>query len=640
MGLGEGEMGLIVLNTNRTLVSGCALGLCICLDAGAEELPTYVPRPDALREEIPEIYKWDLSYLFPDVQAWDKARVSLLEMLPEVEACRGRVAKSARDFAHCMDLVLSLAEQIDRVATYARLQYAIDRTDAAAKFRSDQADALVIRFNEAKAFLEPELLAADPNRLLSYVKKPALAKYRHFIDDIVRRRRHILSPGEERLLAMAAELAGTAKFILGGLEEEVRFPSVIGPAGQQLTLTRSSFPKLRSHESREVREDAVRKFFSTLGTFGNTFTGVLDLTVKANTMEARARGYSSALEASLDRNAIPVNLYERLLEVVSSNLPQTLHRYVEMRRRMMGLSEVRYHDLYVALVSPPFCDLPFGHALDLVKEAMRPLGEEYMRVLAEGLDARNRWIDAMPSKGKRSGAFCTATYRDRPLVFLNYNGEVEDVFTLAHEFGHAMHFWFAHRAQDYVNAEAPIFLAEIASTFHEAMLLSYFLEHARSREEKIFYLNRRLESIRTTVFRQVMFAEFEKDIYRVVEEGGALTADGLAKMYQGLIRKYYGPAFAIGEHDKWEWIYIPHFHYNFYVFQYATGLMIATGLATSVKAGEKQAVEKYIELLKAGGSDYPLEILKRAGVNIEEAMQATLELFSKTLDELETLQPK
>ncbi len=616
-----------------------AAGLFAPAESTCEPLPEYVPRADAARGEVPETYRWDLSHLFADIAAWDKARQDLQARLGELDACRGRVARDADSFGRCLDLVFELAEKLDRLAAYARLDYATDRTRGEAKVRTDQADTLLTRFNEARSFVEPELLAADPERLRSFVRRPGLEKYAHYVDDLIRRRAHVLSPDQERILAMTGDVLAAGRFILSGLEEDVVFPPVVTPSGEEVALTRASFPRLRAHESRAVREEAVRKFFSTLGAFARSFAAVLDLTVKGNILDARARRYASALEASLDRNAVPVAVYDQLLAVTAQNLPETLHRYVRLRQRLLGVEAVHYHDLYVPLFPSPHRDIPFPRALDMVRQAMKPLGSDYMEVLSTGLDPANRWMDAMPNKGKRSGAFCNATYRDHPMVFLNYMGEIEDVFTLAHEFGHAMHFWYSHRSQEYVNADAPIFLAEVASTFHEEMLLYSLLQGARSREERLFLLTRRLESLRTTVFRQVMFAEFERDLYRLVEEGGAVTAEALGEMYASLVRKYYGPNFTIGQHDRWEWAYIPHFHYNFYVFQYATGLMSAIALATRVQAREPGAAERYLDFLRAGGSDYPVETLRRAGVDLTrpEAMQATFDLFRRTLEEVEAL---
>ncbi len=621
--------------------AGCVLaaGLLAPGESAGEPLPEYAPRPDAVRPEVPEVYRWDLSHLFADIAAWEKARADLQARLPEMEACRGHVAKDERAFGRCLDLVFDFAEKLDRLASYARLDYATDRTREDAKVRTDQADTLVTRFNEARSFVEPELLAADPERLRAFVRKPHLAKYAHYVDDLIRRRPHVLTPDQERILAMTGDVTAASRFILSGLEEDVTFPPVLDDSGREVPLTRASFPRLRADASRAVREDAVRKFFSTLGAFARSFAAVLDLTVKGNILEARARGYASALQASLDRGAIPVTVYDELLRVTAENLPATLHRYVTLRKRLLGFDALHYHDLYVPLFASPYRDVPFPKALGLVRDALQPLGPVYMEVLSTGLDPRHRWMDAMPNRGKRGGAFCNATYRDHPLVFLNYMGEVEDLFTLAHEFGHAMHFWFSHQAQEYVNAEAPIFLAEVASTFHEEMLLSSLLDRAATREERLFLLTRRLESIRTTVLRQVMFAEFERDLYRLVEEGGAVTGEGLGEIYARLIAKYYGPDFTAGEHDRWEWAYIPHFHYNFYVFQYATGLMSAIALAARVRAGEPGAVDRYLDFLRAGGSDYPVETLRRAGVDLTrpEPMQATFDLFRQTLDEVERL---
>jgi len=617
-----------------------AAGFLSAPDSGAGPRGEYLPSADAPREAVPIEFRWDLSHLFADVAAWENALADLKARLPDVRACEGTVARDASSFGRCLDLVFGLAERIERLVAYARLDYSTDRTRPDAKVRADQADALWTRFNEARSFVEPELLAAEPDRLRAFIAgDPRLKKYSHFVDDLIRRRAHVLNPDQERILAMIGDLAAATRYILSGLEEDVTFPPVQDADGREVPLTRASFPKLRASASREVRRDAVQKFFSTLGAFSRSFAAVQDLTIKQNVLEARARRYGSAIEASLDRSAIPVRVYDDLLNGIAESLPDTLHRYVSLRRRILGLEDLHYYDLYVPLFATPFRDIPYRRATAMVLEALAPMGAAYQDVLSQGLDPKNRWVDVMPNKGKRSGAYCNATYRDHPSVFLNYMGEIEDVFTLAHEFGHAMHFWFSHRAQDYVNADAPIFLAEIASTFHEEMLLAHLLKAAKTREERLYLLNRRLDGFRTTVIRQVMFAEFEREMYRIVESGSAVTAEGLGDLYESLIRKYYGPEFTAGPHDRWEWAYIPHFHYNFYVFQYATGLMAAIVLAQKVQAAEPGAVERYLDFLSAGGSDYPIRTLQKAGVDLTrpDTMRAAFDLFRATVVELDSL---
>jgi len=571
---------------------------------------------------------------------WDKALTLASGRLGEFAACKGKLAKDAKTLEGCLDLVHDMSLGIERLYAFAGADYSTDRTRPEAKVRTDRTQALVTRFQEAVAFMEPEMLAMDPDGLRGFVEqRKGMRKYAHYVDDLIRRRPHVLSQDQERILALTGDLRAGPKFMVNALEEDVKFPKVHDDEGKEIVLTRSGFPRLRASTKREVRKEAVEAFFSTLRDFGTSMAASLDMAVKANIMIARARGYPSAMEASLDRGAIPVSVYETLVRTTEENLPKTLHRYVRLRAGLLGLDDLHYYDLYNPLFPSVQKEVSYQEAVEISKDVVKPLGDEYLKVFKAGLDPDNGWVDVYPNKGKRSGAYCNGVYGDHPIVFLNYMNELNDVFTLLHEFGHALHFHLAFENQEYVNSDSPIFLAEIASTFNEEMLMDLLLKRAGSREEKLFLLNRRLENIRTTVFRQVMFAEFERAIYHEVESGGALTSERMSEIYKGLIRKFYGPDFVIGDDDELEWAYIPHFYYNFYVYQYATGLMSAIALSSRVRAGGEGAVEQYLDFLKAGGSDYPVKTLQRAGVDLTRpnAMQATYDLFARTLDEMERL---
>ncbi|NOZ02773.1 MAG: oligoendopeptidase F [Deltaproteobacteria bacterium] len=626
--------------------AGCALcaGLLAPIDAQAGSgWPKYAPKADARRSDIPATYKWNLGHWFKSPQAWDEARKALGARLKEVEPCKGTLARDAARLGKCLDLVYGLSLEIERLAAWARADYSTDRTRPEAKVRTDQIQALVTRFHGAVAFLEPELLAMDPDVLRSYVGSGGtMAKYAHYVDDLIRRRPHVLTLGQEKILALTGDLRAGPNFMVNALEEDVKFPDVHDEKGAETTLTRSSFPKFRASADRAVRKEAVEAFFKTLRAYGRSFAASLDMAVKGNIMVAKARGYGSAIEASLNRNAIPVSVYDTLVRTTHEYLPKTLHRYIKLRGRLLGYDKVHYYDLYTPLFESASRKVPYPEAVKMVEEATSRLGPDYAKVLKRGLDPKNGWVDVFPNQGKRSGAYCNGVYGAHPIVFLNYMGELEDVFTVIHEFGHALHFHLAFANQEYVNSESPIFLAEIASTFNETMLLDYLLKTAGTKEEKLFLLNKRLENIRTTVFRQVMFAEFERAIYHEVESGGALTAERMAAIYGDLIREYYGPDFAVGADDAMEWAYIPHFYYNFYVYQYATGLMSAIALVDKVKKGEAGAVERYLDFLKAGGSDYPVATLQRAGVDLTrpDAMKATYDLFITTMDEIDRLTAK
>lgn len=600
----------------------------------------YEPKGDASRTDIPEEYKWRLTHLYADLDAWERAFEEVSSKLPNVAECKGKLSEDATTFERCLDMIFDLHQAVDRLRTYADAVYTTQQDSSEAKARADRAQGLATKLLEARSFLEPELLSMDPERLKSLASaSKGLAKYAHYLDDLNRRRVHVLSAQEERILALAGNVLAAPSFIHAALDVDVKFPNVHDEDGKEVALTMASFPRFRGSTKREVRMEAVAAFFSGLKAFSRSFAASLDAAIKGNVMVAKARGYTSALEASLDANAIPIRVYDVLTETTVKNLQNTLHRYVSLRKRLLKVDAIHYYDLYNPLFPKAKRNVTYPEAVEMIRDALRPMGEEYLRVLEEGLDPENGWVDVYPAKGKRSGAYCNASYRDHPIVFLNYMNELEDVFTTAHEFGHAMHFHFSHQAQEYINADAPIFLAEIASTFNEELLLDYLLRKAKNREERLSLLNKRIENIRTTVFRQVLFAMFERALHEEVESGGSLTADRMADIYESLVRKFYGPDYSFDPDDRWEWAYIPHFYYNFYVYQYATGLMSAIALSQAVLSKKAGAKERYMEFLRAGGSDYPIPILRRAGVDLTqpEAMQATFDLFAKTLDEIERL---
>lgn len=599
----------------------------------------FVPTGDAARDAIPGEYKWSLANLYPTPEAWELAYGEADVKVGELASCKGTAGKDAASVRRCLDLAFDVRRLVERLMNYADASYTINRTDGALKARADRGIALATRASGAMAFLEPELLAVDATTLQAWASQPELKVYAHYLDDLVRRKPHVLNPDAERVLALSGDLRAAPQSIQNALEEDVTFPKVKDEKGRKAALTRASFPRFRASLKRSVRMEAVKTFFATLKASGRSFTASLDAAVKGNILVAKARNYASALEASLDQGAVPVSVYDVLSKTTTDNLPRTLHRYVALRQKLMKLDAVHYYDLYVPMFPKAKQKVSYPEGVDLALEALKPLGKDYMDVLAKGLDPANGWVDVYPSKGKRSGAYCNSSWRDHPIVFLNHMDELEDVFTLVHELGHAMNFHLADWAQEYVNRATPIFLAEIASTFNEQLLLDHLLKKAKGKDQRLYLLNRRVESIRTTVFRQVLFAEFERAIHEEIEKGQALTPDRMGEIYRGLLRKFYGPEYVIDPDDAAEWEYIPHFYYNFYVYQYATGLMSAIALSTRVLAGEPGAVDGYIEFLKAGGSDYPIPILQRAGVDLTkpDAMQATFDVFARTLDEIEKL---
>ncbi len=599
----------------------------------------FVPSGTMPRDQVPGQYKWNLDYMYESTEAWETAFVRADEAVKGIPACRENITKDGASMLSCLDMIFDVRRQLESLDVYAYAFYSTDRNSSEIKARTDRMQALTTRFAEASSFMEPALLALDPQALTAMVAaEPGMARYAHYIDDLNRRRPHVLPQDQERLLALTGDIQAGPSFMHGALEADVKFPDTTDEDGAKKALTMASFPKFRGSKDRNVRKEAVEKFFGTLKGYSKSFAASLDMAVKTNIFNAKARGYQSAVQSALDANAVPVEVYMSLIQATTENLPRTLHRYVQLRRKVLGLQEVNYYDLYVPMFASSERTVAYEDGVDMVKTALAKMGPDYSRVLATGLDLKNGWVDVFPCDGKRSGAFCNGAWRQHPMVFLNYQNELEDVFTLAHEFGHALHSHLAS-SQEFVNADTPIFLAEIASTFNEEMLLDDLVKKAQTKEEKLYLLNKRIENIRTTVFRQTMFAEFELLIHQEVENGGALTSDRLAEIYGGLVRKYYGPEFTIGPDDGYEWAYIPHFYYNFYVFQYATGLMSAIALSKSVRDGGQPELQRYLDFLSAGNSAFPVDTLKKAGVDLTttDAMVATFDLFAATLDEMERL---
>ena len=635
-------MSSIGLGFSRVFPFAAALslaGLVASPTVGRGETP-YRPEAGMARSDVPRLYKWNLAAIWEDADAWEAGRKSLEEALPGILECRGRLAESAQKLRACLDHRYSLEEQLQRLNVYAFAEFSTDRQVSAAQARHDRVQQLATAFGDATAFLEPELLAMERELIQRFLaEEPGLAVYRHVLDDLMRRQAHVLSSEGERVVALSGDLQSGPYGMLNALQQDTAFPMIKDEEGNEVELLFANFPRYRGSRVRSVRQEAVGAFFGRLREHERSFAASLDMAVKRDIFVARARSYDSSLAASLDADNVPVEVFNLVLDTMAANLPRTLHRYVELRRATLGLDELHYYDLYTPLVPSVTREITYEEATGHMQASLAPLGADYLKVLTRGMDLAQGWVDLYPNRGKRSGAYQTDVYGVHPFVFLNYMNELDDAFIAAHEFGHALHSHLANGAQAFVNASPPIFLAEIASTFNEELLLNHLLEQAESPDEKRALLAKRLENIRLTVFRQLMFAEFERDIHAEVEGGGALTAERLSEIYGALIGKYFGPGFTVGDDDAVEWAYIPHFYYNFYVYKYATGLMSAIALVDRVNTGVPGAVEAYLDLLRAGGSDYPLDLLKRAGVELRspEAMQATFDLFADTMDQFEAL---
>ncbi len=626
----------------------CGLLLAAPVVVPAADLPTYTPGHHATRDEVPDVYKWDLSPLFATVKAWDAARLSLQQEIGGLEAYRGKLAqpKALRD---CLALYFSLHDRTSHVQQYANLELAVAQTDEAVQARAQQGLALLDELTAAAGFIRAEILALDDRALgRAYAAKDGPAAYRAYIDNLRRRRDRVLGPEAERVLQLAGdnlwaeidlnEIVSSSEEAFAALLANIPWPMVRDAAGGEVRLSLSNLSRFRLADDRDVRAGAVDAFLATMRQYQHVLAATLTGQCKLDVLYARARGYDTALEAYLDKDGLPVAVHDNLIGAVNANLGP-LHRYMELRRRVLGLDELRLHDLYIPLVTAPQQQVPFAEALAILPEALAPLGPEYMAVLREGLDPRHGWLDLYPAAGKASGAFSANVYGRHPYVKMNYQDGLDDLSTLAHEYGHALHSHLSMTSQPYHTSRYVPFLAEIASTCNEALLGDWLAARAATKQERAALLVEELEAVRTTIYRQTLFSEFERLAHGFVEQGVPVTASLLEATYRGLIERYYGAAYTLGPDDGLEWAYIPHFYYKYYVYSYATGLSCGLAIAERIKAEGQPAVDGYMQMLRGGCSEPPLDLLRKAGVDLTrpEPIEAALRRFDAGVTELAEL---
>jgi len=593
----------------------------------------------ATRDDIPERDKWDLTYLFADVGKWQEDFAWLQQTYPKLQNWKGRVGESAQTLAEVLEFEKSLDLKIERVYHYASLQLAEDSANNEYLARIGQVQNLLTKIGEASAFLVPEILAIDDQTFAGFLSDPALAEWQIKLRKVRRMKSHVLSIPEERLLALSSvALSGYDDTFSQLTDVDMKFGSLIDAAGRKRPLTQSSFGSFLVKRDHDLRKRAFQQFYAEFNDHQYTLATALAYSVKTDVFQARARHYPSALEAALFPDAVPVAVYDGLIESVRGNL-KPLFRYFDLRRRALGLAELHYYDTYVPLVPEIETRFTFDQASEIVLAALEPLGQEYVDVLADGLRA-GRWCDRYETKGKRSGAFSSASYQAPPYILMNYKDDVfSDVYTLAHEAGHSMHSWFSQYSQRFQDYEYPIFLAEVASTFNEELLTHHLLNTTDDAKMRAYVINRQIDDLRGTLFRQTMFAEFEKNIHAIEESGDALTLDLFKSQYHGLLETYFAENFVLDAELDLECLRIPHFYHAFYVYKYATGISAAVALSERVLAGEPGNIEAYLNLLRSGGSKFPLETLKTAGVDMTTAapIESTLRVFEQRLDELESL---
>lgn len=590
------------------------------------------------RSEVPAPYKWRLEDLFPSDTAWEESCRALREKLPGFRARAARLGESGAALAAVLQERDNLALELERLFVYARLLRDQDTTDPRGQALADRAGRLAVEVEETLAFVAPEILALPPEQLAGWLEtEPALAPYRRYLSDLLRSRPHVLSRQEEELLAALGEVTRAPHEIFTMLNDaDFRFGSVVDEQGREVEVTHGRFGRLMESPDRRVRQETFHALYSTYARFENSLAAILNASVKRDAALARLRRFPSALAAGLFPDDVPVSVYDGLIRVVRAHLP-SLHRYLDAKRRLLGLDELHLYDLYVPVAPDAMGTIPYEEAVRHVREALAVLGEEYAGMLARALEGG--WVDVFENRGKRSGAYSWGAYGVHPYVLLNYQETVNSLFTLAHELGHALHTHFSDTAQPYIDAQYTIFTAEVASTVNEVLLLHHLLETAREPRARLYLLNHFLEDFRTTFFRQVMFAEFERLTHQAVEEGEALTPGWLKETYYRLVQEYHGPATVADEPIALEWARIPHFYTPFYVYKYATGFSVAVALARRIREGGREAAEAYLELLRAGCSDYPLPLLARAGVDLRnlEPVEAACGVFEATLAEFEEM---
>ncbi len=590
------------------------------------------------RDQIPENEKWDLEAIYPSVDEWESDFEKVKSLIPELESFKGKLGESSNTLFSMLKKQDELDLILNKLFAYSHMKADGDTANSTYQALNDRVRNLATMVGSKLAYVVPEILDIDEKKLAGFLdENKDLQLYRHGLDDITRMRPHVLDEEKEALLAQVSEVTSNPSNTFGMLNNaDLKFPEIKDENGEEIEVTHGRYSKFMESEDRRVRKDAFDAVYSTYGSFKNTFASTLSGQVKRNNFYANVRNHPSARAAALSGNNIPESVYENLVKTVNDNL-HLLHRYVSLRKRALELDELHIYDLYAPLVKNVKMEIPYKEAKEMVLKGLAPLGEDYTNIIKKGYESR--WIDVRETKNKRSGAYSSGTYGTMPYILLNWQDNVNNVFTLAHELGHSMHSYYTRENQPYPYANYSIFVAEVASTCNEALLNHYLLNETDDKKKKLYLLNNQLEGFKGTVFRQTMFAEFEQSIHEKAAAGEALTPELLTSVYYELNERYFGKDIVVDKEIGLEWSRIPHFYYNFYVYQYATGYSAAAALSKQILEEGAPAVERYKNYLKAGSSDYPIEVLKGAGVDmttskpIEEAMQ----VFESVLDETEKL---
>ena len=594
------------------------------------------------RDEVKLEETWNLERIFASDDAWNDEYKSIEQLISKADQYKGTLNNGPEALLEALAFRDEVSQRFGVLYTYSHLKTDQDTTNSTYQAMDSRAQSLAVKVSTKLSFFLPKLLSIDEDKLTQLVEEnEQLSLYKQEIEELNKVRPHVLPEEQEALLAQLSEVAGNASKTFSMLNNaDLTFPTVKNEHGEDVELSQGRFINFLESSNRKVREDAFKAMYATYGSFKNTFASTLAGKVKANNVNAQIRNYGSAREAALSNNHIPEQVYDNLITTISDNVG-LLNRYIELRKKVLKLDDLHMWDLYTPLTENLDMKVTYDEAAETMLESFKPMGEEYRSIIKKGLD--ERWVDVRENKGKRSGAYSSGAYGTSPYILMNWQDNVNNMFTLAHEFGHSAHSYYSRANQPYIYSGYSIFVAEVASTVNEALLNDYLLNNTEDEEKRIYLLNHWLDGFRGTVFRQTMFAEFEHRIHKLEQEGEALTAEKLTEEYYALNRKYFGGAMDVDEEIGLEWSRIPHFYMNYYVYQYATGYSAAVALSHQILNEGEPAVDRYISnFLKAGASDYPIEVLKKAGVDmtttapIEEACR----VFEERLNELEALLDK
>ena len=589
------------------------------------------------RSEIPVEDTWAIEDLYATDEAWEQELATLAEDEKALTAFAGKLGESAENLYAYMEKTESVNAKAELLGNYCMRRADVDTRDATYQAMVGKFMSVIVGLSAATSFETPEIMAiADETLDGFYAAYPALERYRRYLTDLRRRKDHVLSPAEEKLLAAAGEMAQAPDNIYGMFADaDISFPDAIDGEGKPHQLTQGTFVPCQESPDRVLRKSAYENLYHSFAKFKNTAAATLNAQNKQLKFFAEARKYENAFEASLDRTNVPTSVYLNLIEAVHKNFDK-MHRYVRLRKKLLGVDELYFYDVYTPLVADVDKKIPYAEAKQTIYNALAPLGDDYRKVLQEGFD--NRWIDVYQNEGKRSGAY-SAGAAVHPYVLMNYSGTLDSQFTLAHEMGHALHSYYSNKTQNPIDADYVIFVAEVASTCNEALLMEYLLGKTTDKKERAYLINHFLEQFKSTLYRQTMFAEFELNIGKMVAEGKTLTADVLCAEYRRLNEAYFGPDMIVDDEIAMEWARIPHFYYNYYVFQYATGYSAAIALSRKILNEGEPAVKDYLNFLSGGCSKSPIDLLKGAGVDMTSPapVEEALQLFGTLLDEMEAL---